>query len=476
MAKSKLRVNLIYSILYQILLIIIPLITTPYVSRVLGAEKIGIYSYNNTIAAYFVAFAVLGVANYGNRSIAQAKSDAQLLNKTFSNIYCFQLMTGSIVFCFYLFYVFVVASDRTAALFEGLYVFSALIDLNWLLNGLEEFKFITIRSSIVKIASAALIFAYVKNSEDIYIYIAICCGNFLVSNTLAIPVILQRHIKFIHCKASDVISIWKPMLVLFIPIIGMSIYKYVNKIILTQCSVLEETGFLESSERLLLVPICFVTALGNVMLPKMSASYAQNNEKVANKYLENSFYFAVIAASSMGFGIIAVIKDFVPLFYGEGFEKCETIIPILMISPIFLAIANVIRTQYLIPKGQDKEYVISILFGAVVDIIIALILIPKYAAIGAAIATTVTEFAVCSMQVFLSRKKTIIWRYILKSVPFAIIGAIMCLIVSAISLNVGNIASLVIKVLIGGGIYIALAVWYMYFIKVLQPFKKKMQQ
>ncbi len=460
--KNQIKLNLAYSVLYQLLLIMLPLITTPYISRVLGAEKIGIYSYNNTIASYFVMFACLGITNYGNRSIAQVKDNSYSLNRTFSSLYSFQLLTSLSITVVYALYIVLLASDKRAAFLEGIYVISAVIDLNWVLNGLEEFKYITIRSSLVKILSAVLIFCFISASDDIYLYITICCGSFLASNLFAIPVLLKHKIRFVSCKFSEIVCHWKPMLILFIPLVGMSVYKYMNKILLTYFSTLEETGFLESSERVLLVPICFVTALGNVMLPRMSSLYAQNNEAGANKYLENSFYFAMIASSSMGFGIIAVIKEFVPLFYGKGFEKCETIIPILMISPVFLAVANVIRTQFLIPKGKDKEYVISILFGAVVDIFTALFFIPKYAAIGAAIATTCTELAVCFMQIFLSRKESYMLKYILKSLPFMLFGIIMCFVVYNISFNFSIVLNLILKIIIGTGMIALMDGSYLY--------------
>lgn len=444
-----------------------PLATTPYVSRVLGAEKIGIYSYSNTIAAYFAAFACLGIANYGNRAIAQSKSNPEILNRKFSSIYGFQILTSGITIIAYIVYIVFIANDKLAALLAGLYVLSTMFDLNWVLNGLEEFKYSTVRSSLVKIISVVLIFVAVKKPDDIYIYIAIVSGNFLVSNLCVVPYLYRNEIRLIRCKIEEITAHFRPIIILFIPLMGISVYKYTNKILLAGYSTMTEVGYFESSERVLLVPICFVIALGNVMLPKMSEMYAKGNFKnnIADKYLENSFYLAIAVSSSMGFGLIAVIKEFVPLFYGSGFDKCEAIIPIMMISTVFLSIANVIRTQYLIPKGKDTEYVISILTGAVVNLCLALLLIPRLLSVGAAIATVCTEISVCAIQVFLSRKERNMMRYIVRSLMFFFPGIIMCFIVYNISFNFGLLINIVLKILIGFLIIIVLDAFILFTLK-----------
>jgi len=463
--RKKVAENLVYSIVYQLLMIILPLITTPYISRVLGAEKIGIYSYSNSIASYFVLFACLGISNYGNRSIARVKHLSGELDHTFSSIYCFQLIVSSSITVLYIIYSTLISKDKLAAIFAGLYVLSTIVDLNWVLNGLEEFKYLTIRSAAVKIFAVVLIFTLVKGGDDVYHYITICCGTFLVNNLFALPLIQKKGIQFVKCKLTDVLSHWKPMIALFIPLMGMSVYKYFNKILLNNYSSLIETGLFESAEKVLLVPISFVIALGNVMLPRMSALFAQKDGSGIQRYMEYSFYFAVIAASSMGFGIIAIINEFVPLFYGVGFEKCIFIIPILMISPVFLAIANVIRTQYLIPKGNDREYVISILFGAVVDLVIAFLLIPKLASIGAAIAVSATEFAVCIMQVFLSRREKYIIKSILKSAPFVFFAIIMCIAVRALPSINNPLINITYKIIVGAMVISVLDGGYLVFMK-----------
>lgn len=173
MSNNKVSKNFAYSMIYQLLLIILPIVTTPYVSRVLGVDRIGLYSYSYTIAALFVLFANLGIANYGTRSIAKVKRNPEILNQTFSSIYAVQLLTSGVIISTYIIYLLIYSEDMLATFLAGSYVISTLFDLNWVLNGLEEFRFSTIRSSFVKIASVVLIFTTVKEPDDIYIYIYI---------------------------------------------------------------------------------------------------------------------------------------------------------------------------------------------------------------------------------------------------------------------------------------------------------------
>jgi O-antigen/teichoic acid export membrane protein len=432
---------------------------------VLGAEKVGLYSYSYTIATLFVMFAVLGIANHGTRAIAKVKGNLESLNRTFSSIYIFQLLTSGVTIVAYVAYLVIIADDMLAALLAGPYVLATMFDLNWVLNGLEEFKYSTIRSSLVKIISVVLIFITVKEPDDIYIYIVILCGSVLINNLCVVPYLYKNQIRVTKCNIKEVMAHFRPIAILFIPLLGMSVYKYINKIILASYFTLNELGFLESSEKVMLVPISFVVALGNVMLPRMSELYAKGNIENVDKYTENSFYFATAASSAMGFGLIAVIKEFVPLFYGVGFDKCEEIIPILMISAIFLAIANVIRTQYLIPKGKDKEYAISILAGAVINLFIAFLLIPRLASVGAAIAIVSSEFVVCAIQVFLSRKECNMMKYIARSLMFIFPGIIMCITVYNINFSFGLLVNITLKILIGFLIIIILDALIIFLLK-----------
>lgn len=163
-----------YSMAYQVLIMVLPLITAPYLSRVVGAEGTGIYSYTYSIAQYFVYFAMLGISNYGNRSIAKVRENIGQRNYTFSSIYQLQILTSLVAIVIYLLYCFVfVHENRNISLLQGFFVLSAIFDISWLFWGMENFKVTVTRQMLVKICSAICIFLFVKSPLDLWKYTTI---------------------------------------------------------------------------------------------------------------------------------------------------------------------------------------------------------------------------------------------------------------------------------------------------------------
>ncbi|WP_270832527.1 flippase [Faecalibacillus intestinalis] len=445
--------NIIYNSLYQILIYIIPLITTPYISRVLGAEKIGVYSYANSIAYYFAMFIILGLNNYGNRTIAKVNNDKDQLSDAFINIYSMQFIVGVIVLFIYIFYVIFISSNKLMAAIFIIYIISSLIDINWFYFGMEQFKLTVMRNTFIKLATTVSLFLFVKTKTDIYLYALILCLGSLFSQIF----LWSQISKFIILKkptARKIISHIKPNFILFIPVIAISLYKIMDKIMLGILANKTEVGYYESSERLINIPIGLITALGTVMLPRITNLMANNENEQAKKYLNISLEFALAVSSALSFGIMAVSDIFVPIFYGTGFEKCVTLFCILMPSTIFLAAANVLRTQFLIPKLKDKIYIISVFTGAFVNLIINVMLIPQYYSIGAAFGTLFAEASVCIYQFYKTRMEVSYSKGLKRGFMYVLIGAFMFLMVKSIDFKINSYLLLCIKVLVGGIFYI----------------------
>ncbi len=193
--------NFIYNVLYQILIMILPLITTPYIARVIGANGVGVQSYTYSVVNYFVLFAMLGVNNYGNRSIAAVRDDKEKLSKTFWSIYGLQAILSIIMLIIYMFYlIFITNENKVIAGIQSIYIFSALLDINWFFFGIENFKITVTRNAFIKVISAFSIFIFVKKQDDLYIYSLI-----LVIGTIISQVILWFFYKtiYIFCKGKN---------------------------------------------------------------------------------------------------------------------------------------------------------------------------------------------------------------------------------------------------------------------------------
>lgn len=275
----------------------------------------------------------------------------------------------------------------------------------------------------------------------------------LISNLIVWPYIFKK-ICFIKVEWSDIRGNIIPILTLFIPILAISLYKYMDKIMLGLMTSKSEVGYYESCEKITQVPVILVNSLGTVMLPRVSNLVAKKENTVEQNYMEKSIVFAMLISTSMCFGIMSVSKEFVPWFYGGGFEPCIKLFQVLTPSCIFMAFANVLRTQYLIPYGMDSVFIFSVVCGAGVNLILNYILIPMYASFGAAVATLFAEATVCIIQVLYVKHRLRLSKYLKISMPFLISGIAMYLILMCLKISFSAmLVNMMIKIILGIIIY-----------------------
>lgn len=457
---NSIKKNFIYNFIYQILIIILPLITAPYLSRVLTPKGIGIYSYTYSISYYFILFALLGINNYGNRSIARVRNDIEKLSKTFWEIYFMQIITSSIIIIVYFIYAKYISNTKIISLIQGILVISTLFDINWFFFGIEEFKLTITRNGIIKLSTVILIFIFVKNESDLTKYIFIMSLNLLISQIVLWPFLFKK-IKFIKPKFIDIKKHFAQNLLLFIPVIAVSLYKIMDKIMLGYISTMNEVGFLENSEKIISIPMGAISALGTIMLPRMSNLIALGKKKESHLMIEKSMLFVTVMGSAFMFGIIGISDVFTPIFFGESFKDCSKIISILAISIIFISWANVIRTQYLIPNNKDKVYIVTVSLGAIINFIINMIFIPIMGAIGAAVGTIIAEISVCIGQVIMVKDEINIKKYIKNGIPFLINGMVMYFILMILKVNLSvSLKNLILQIILGALIYCTLTLIY----------------
>lgn len=404
--------NFLYNLIYQILILIIPLITAPYLSRIVGPSGVGVYSYNYSIVYYFMLITLLGVNNYGNRTIAKIRDDKKKLSYNFWSIYLFQLMMGLLMVILYLGYIFFLDINyKNIALIDTLFIISAMLDINWFFFGLEEFKKTITRNIFVKIGTIILIFIFVKESSDLWKYAVIMSGMTCLSQ-LILWLFLKDKIQAIKVNIKDIIKHIKPNFILFIPIIAISLYKMMDKIMLGIIANVEEVAYYENAEKIHNIPMSLITALGTVMLPRMSNILSKGKKILADEYIKKSMKFVMFMSFAMCIGLIIVGENFAPFYFGEKFSKSGILIVLLAFTIPFSAIANVLRTQYIIPNEMDKIYIYSVFVAAFVNLILNAIFIPKLYSVGACIGTISAEALVMIFQFYLIRREIRISEYI----------------------------------------------------------------
>ncbi len=459
MAETSIKRNFTYQMIYEILIIILPFITSPYIARVIGAEGLGIYSYSYSIAYYFVLFAMLGLKNYGNRAIARTRDDQQQMNKTFSDILTLHMLIAVICTVVYVGYIFLL-DEKIYAVIQVFYVTSALFDISWFYFGIEKFRTTVTRSCVVRIVNVICVFVFVHSTDDLWIYCLIMALSQLASQ-LALWIPLRKFVRIVRPKWADMKVHVKPMLILFIPAVAVSLYKYMDKIMLGLISSNVQLGFYENAEKVNNIPVTIISSFGTVMLPRMSNMAAKGKKKESERYTAISMQLVMCLALALAFGLAAVATVFAPVFWGTEFIPSGTLIMGLSITIPFISFANVIRTQYLIPNQKDRQYVASVIWGAVVNLVINLILISRLGAVGAMIGTIAAEITVCVYQAIVVRKQMPIWSYIKSFAYFILIGALMFVVVYVFGNVMGTrILTLILQIVIGIVIYSVLSLIY----------------
>ena len=405
-----------------------PLVTTPYVSRVLGAKGIGTYGYTNSITQYFILFGCIGLNLYGQREIAYYQNDIQKRSKVFFELLLLRIITVSISIILYYFSFCQNPTYGYIFSIQIIDVVASMFDISWLYQGMEDFKKIVLRNTLVKICGLIIIFMFVKSPADLPIYVLSYSATLLLGN-LSMWMYLPKFVKKVNLKYLDIQKHLRPTIVLFLPQIATSIYTMLDKTMIgALTNNTAEVGYYEQSQKIIRMAMTIATSLGTVMLPRVANLFKEGKLDEVKESMYTSFQFISFLTFPLCFGLIGISKGFVPWFFGEGYGK--VVYNMMIISPIIIIIgySNVIGTQFLLPTGRQKEYTLSVCTGTVVNLCCNFLLIPMLLSYGAAIATVIAELSVTLVQVIATRS-TFSYRYIFKLVYKYIIAAVLMLVV-----------------------------------------------
>ncbi len=453
--KKSITKNYLYNLAYQILVMILPIITTPYISRVLGAENIGIYSYTLSISTFFILFGSLGIALYGQREIAYLQNDKKKYSNTFWEILILRCITMTIsIIIFY--FTFAIGNNNYNLYYKILILelIGNMLDISWFFQGLEEFKKTVLRNTIVKLIALFLTFTLIKTKNDLPIYFVIYVLSVLLGN-LSLWLYLPKYLSKVKFTELKIFRHLKPTIALFIPQIAIQVYTLLDRTMIgTIIADKSEVGYYEQSQKIVKTTLTIITSLGTVMLPRVASTFAEGNNEKINEYMKNSFELVFMLAFPLIFGLISVSDAFVPFFFGEGYDKVIVLIKVICPIILLIGLSNVIGMQYLLPTKKQKEYTLSVLYGAIVNFIFNSLLIPKYGAIGASIGTVIAETTVTGTQIIYTRKD-FDYKKILKYTKNYIIASVIMFICLLITRHfiANNVISVIAQVLVGMIVY-----------------------
>ncbi len=392
--------NYAYNLSYQLLVIILPIITTPYVTRVFSSDDLGTYGYFNSIVTYFILLATLGVANYGTKVISGHRKK---IEKNFWGIYSLQLGATFLSLTLYgLLCLALPFMQNPVAYILGLSLVSKGLDISWLFQGLEDFRKITARNITVKLVGVISIFLFVKSANDLYLYVFLLT-IFELLGQLSMWLPAREFIGRPHFDIEYARHHLKPVILLFLPQVAISLYVTLDRTMLGALASTKDVGIYDQALKLVNILLTLVTSLGSVMLPRVAHLLATGDHKAVNRMHEISFLIYNLVIFPIMAGMLIVNDDFVQFFLGQDFQDARYAIAIMVFRMFFIGWTNIMGIQILIPHNKNKEFMMSTTVPAIISVGLNLLLLPKLGYIGAAIVSVLTEALVWGIQLFYTR-------------------------------------------------------------------------
>lgn len=450
--------NYLYNVSYQILAIIVPLITSAYVARVLRPEGVGVNAFTNSIIQYFILCASMGIGYYGNRQIAYVRSDRKKMSQTFWEIQIVKtIMTLMSYIAFEVFMIFYTKQPEYMWA-QSINLIAVAFDISWFYEGIENFKVTVLKNSFVKVISMIAIFLLIKNSNDVTLYIVILAVSTLLGNLTLWPDV-RRYLLKINITVLDPWQHFLPMLEMFIPQIATQIYVQLNKTMLG--SMVNETasGYYQYSDSLVKLILAVATATGTVMLPHIANAVSKGNMAKVNQMLYKSFDFVSGISFPMMFGLASISLTLATNYYGSGYEPVGPAMMIESIVILMIAWSNTLGVQYLVPINKVKDFTFSVTFGAVVNLILNIPLIRMWGLDGAIWSTVISEIAVTVYQLWVVRH-LLNFKYLFHGTwKYFISGLIMFMIVFWMNRNLSYTWLMIgVEIIVGTIVYTVLVI------------------
>ena len=450
MSQPSIKKNYIYNTIYEVLLIICPIITAPYISRIFGAEGIGIYSYTNAISSYFIMFASLGVKSYGQREIAQNRDDKYKTSKLFWEL---ELMcTSTTLLCIIAWGLLIFFSSNYSVYYAVLTIslISTAFDVSWFFSGYEQYRLIVIRNSLVKIIGVVLLFLCVKEKNDLILYITIISLTGLIGN-ISMWTYVFKFVEKVPFKELDIKRHYKQTLVYFIPTIATSIYTLLDKAMIGWITKDDyENGYYEQATKLVNICKTLVFSINTVVSSRISYLFSKNAHIEIKEKIYSTLNFVLMLAIPVSLGLISIAKNFVPLFFGEGYNKSTIIIYIMAPLIIVIGISNCLGSLYFTPSGQRARSNKAIVTGAIVNLCLNIFFIYYLKSIGAAISSVLAEIVITSLYLFMARNYIKIKRIIFMGWKYVLASSIMLALLFFINLKIEKTSICLVSQLIAG--------------------------
>lgn len=400
--------NYIYTAAYNILVLLAPLVTAPYLARVLGPDNLGIYSYVNSSGNIVTTLALLGIYNYGCRQIAYVRESKTDLNMTFWELMLTRLVLGVAGTAIYMVYACFNTQYTVFFLIYYPYILAQFLDCSWLFVGLENMKPTALKNFAAKIFNIIGIFIFVKKAEDVWIYILMLAVTTFIAN-MSIYTQLKQYVCRPSVERKNLLVHIKGSLVLFLPQVASVFYLQVDKVMIQWLTgTTDQLSFYDQAEKIVTIPLSLITVISSVMMPRIANEFKKNHTEKMADLLFKAGKYALCMAMPMMLGIFTIARQFVPWYLGEKFTS--TAVAIMILSPIVLfnSLTGISGGQYFTATDQIKVLMKAYTSAAVLNVAVNAVLIPFFGFIGAAVATVLSSLVSVVVQYY----------YMLKQISF----------------------------------------------------------
>ena len=458
MSKS-LKKNYILNLTNTISTMLFPLITFPYAARIIMADGIGQVNFFSSIISYISLFTCLGIPMYAIRETARVRDDQKELSKTTTEI----LLLHACLTLFGYFAVFIIAFtvpkvmvDIPLFLLLSTSIFFTAIGCEWFYQGVEDFKYITIRAITIRSFCVVLLFLLVHSKDDL-MYYAIYTVVGTVGNNIFNFIRLRKYVKrkYIDFKELKPLRHLKPALHIFVLNLVVSIYINLDTVMLGFLKDSTAVGYYTGATKLTKMLLGIVSSLGTVMVPRLSNLIQNGQMEDFKKLSQKNVDFVFALSFPLFLGLLVSAPILIRLFCGPSYEQAISTLQIISPILLFIALSSVLGIQILYPQGKENVFIKCTIFGAITNFTLNLILIPLMANDGAAIATCVAEFMVTFVMIIIGRKYLPIEYSFKRYSNYIIGGALMFCAISLVNniVTMSIIIQLLLIVVIGMSIY-----------------------
>lgn len=441
--------NYLYTATYQLMVLLTPLLTVPYLSRILGAKQLGIYSYISTSSTLVTTICLLGLYSYGNRQIAYVRDDSRKCSQVFWEIFSLRILLAFLGGMMYLSYAFFNPSYYQYFLVYFPYLLAEFLDTSWFFMGIEKMRPAALKNSATKLSSVVGIFLIVHDANDLWKYLLLLALATLLTNLSLYPQLsgyLHRpNIQIVHMSIH-----LKASLKLFFPQMAAFVYFQLDKIMLQWLTGDSASlAYYDQATKIVMIPLTLVTLISHVTMPRVANAYQKAQKQLVQQLCQTSLTIILALALPMSLGLMCIARQLIPWYLGNGFQPVSLLLYIL--SPVLLlqALTSLSGNQYFLATNQLKIVTLSYCFSAGVNVCLNILLIPNFHEFGAAFATLFSAFLLLGIQYSEFWQQISVQSCVLAGRRYAFIALVTIIIVYGLTFNLPSSLPTTFKQIIG---------------------------